>query len=217
MLYAALLHGSQPKRSKKINGIHVYRCLTLYSVSSRGIMGSMLPKVPADLVSHKASTLCWFQGMYCEARAYSKVRSLIVKSVLLLFVWFMMWVKYLHVCTKASQRKCAHDWSVTCESGNDVKQRKHKRKHASQRCMCLKLRVTLNIVNSCELWISCGARKCSDQEETSAHWSAVLLCCCNAVTQGLHSKMELSACLLLFGYMSQKWLKLFWYCCNYFH
>ena len=47
------------REKQEINGIHVYRqCLTLYSLPSRGIMGSMLRKVPADLASHKASTLC---------------------------------------------------------------------------------------------------------------------------------------------------------------
>ena len=41
--------------------------------ASRGIMGSVPPKVPVDLASRKAFTLCRFQGMYCKARAYLKV------------------------------------------------------------------------------------------------------------------------------------------------
>lgn len=60
--------------------IDVFQC---FFFSSRGIMGCTLPKVPANLASHKASTLCWFQGMYCKVRAYLKVSPLISKSVIL--------------------------------------------------------------------------------------------------------------------------------------
>lgn len=58
LLYAAFSMRLTAKEKQEINGIHVYLCLTLYSLRSRGIMGSMLPKVPAELASHKASTLC---------------------------------------------------------------------------------------------------------------------------------------------------------------
>ena len=56
-------------------GLHVSRCLIMCSAPPRGLTASWRPLHPADPASHKVFTPCSFQGMYCKARTFSKVRS----------------------------------------------------------------------------------------------------------------------------------------------